>query len=116
MSRDTPRLLDGSGRALLERIETADRLWPRFIGLMGRGSLAAGHGVYFPRCRSVHTFFMRFPIDLLYVDAEMRVLGFREAVRPWSFAIGPVGAHGVIEVAQGGLLEEPVVGEQLSMG
>ena len=116
MSADPPRLLDDAGRELLERLETADRLWPRFVGLMGLASLPAGHGLYFPRCRSVHTFFMRFPIDLLYVDAELRVVGIREAVRPWAIAIGPAAARGVIEVCRGGLLGEPVPGARLRQG
>ncbi len=116
MSADAPRLLDDAGRVLLERLETADRLWPRFVGLMGRKTLPVGHGLYFPRCRSVHTFFMRFSIDLLYVDAEMRLVAIREAVRPWASAIGPATARGVIEVCQGGLLETPAIGNRLSMG
>ena len=116
MSADPPRLLDDAGRVLLERLETAARLWPRFVGLMGRASLPAGHGLYFPRCRSVHTFFMRFPIDLLFVDAEMRVVSLRADVRPWRTVVGPAAARGVIEVCRGGLLGEPVPGARLRQG
>ena len=110
MSGAGPCLLDDSGAVLLERIEVADRLWSRFAGLMGRASLPRGHGMFFPRCRSVHTFFMRFPIDLVFLDDSMRVVGIRPQIRPWSVAFGPAEARSVIETAPGAWLREPMVG------
>lgn len=103
-------LLDEAGAVLLERVEVAERLWPRFAGLMGRASLPRGCGVHFPRCRSVHTFFMRFPIDVVFLDDGMRVVGIRRAVRPWGVVLGPAGTRSILETAPGAWLREPVTG------
>jgi uncharacterized membrane protein (UPF0127 family) len=58
---------DAEGREIA-RAAVADRFWPRFRGLMLRRDLPAGAGVFFPRCGSIHTFLMRFPIDILFLE------------------------------------------------
>ena len=55
----------------------------RLLGLIGRRSLPAGVALEIPRCRSVHTFGMRFPLDLVWLDGERRVVRIDRAVRPW---------------------------------
>jgi uncharacterized membrane protein (UPF0127 family) len=57
-----------------ERCTVADNALSRFIGLMGRSSLASDEGLLLRPCGSVHTFFMRFPIDVVYCDPDLRVL------------------------------------------
>jgi uncharacterized membrane protein (UPF0127 family) len=73
----------GSGERLLERVETAISVWQRFRGLMMRRDLPAGRGLLFPSCNSVHTCFMRFPIDLIYLSQDNHVVKIVPAVRPW---------------------------------
>ena len=55
----------------------------RLIGLIGRRSLPKGMALEIPRCRSVHTFGMRFPLDLIWLDGERRVVRIDRAVPPW---------------------------------
>ena len=55
----------------------------RIAGLIGRRSLPAGLALEIPRCRSVHTFGLRFPLDLVWLDAERRVVRVDRAVPPW---------------------------------
>jgi uncharacterized membrane protein (UPF0127 family) len=55
----------------------------RLIGLAGRPSLPPGAALEIPRCRSVHTFGMRFALDLLWLDGERRVVRIDRAVPPW---------------------------------
>ena len=55
----------------------------RLVGLTGRRSLASGTALEIPRCRSVHTFGMRFRLDLVWLDAERRVVRIDRAVPPW---------------------------------
>ena len=55
----------------------------RLIGLIGRRSLRAGLALEIPRCRSVHTFGMRFALDLLWLDGRRRVVRVDRAVPPW---------------------------------
>jgi uncharacterized protein len=57
----------------------------RLTGLIGRRSLPAGAALEIPRCRSVHTLGMRFPLDLVWLDASRRVVRVDRAVPPWRF-------------------------------
>jgi uncharacterized protein len=88
------------GTVLAERVETADRGATRRKGLLGRDGLAPGEGLWIVPCESVHTFFMRFPIDLVYIDRNRRVRKLRSAVRPWRLS-ACLSAHSVIELSVG---------------
>lgn len=69
-------------------------------GLLGRSGLGPGEGMLFPRTGSVHTLFMRFPIDIVFLDSEMRVLSVREAVPAWRTVVER-GAKATLELAGG---------------
>jgi uncharacterized membrane protein (UPF0127 family) len=69
-------------------------------GLLGRSGLGTGEGMLFPGTGSVHTMFMRFPIDVVFLDAELRVLAVREAVPAWR-AVKERGAKATLELAAG---------------
>lgn len=69
-------------------------------GLLGRSGLGAGEGMLFPHTGSVHTMFMRFPIDVVFLDAELRVLSVREAVPAWR-AVKERGAKWTLELGAG---------------
>lgn len=91
------------GTSLGTRIERADSFWPRLRGLLGRDGLAAGSGLLLEPCGSIHTAFMAFPIDALFLDGAGNVLaGFSDLV-PWR--LGPVvrGARSVLELPAGTL-------------
>jgi uncharacterized membrane protein (UPF0127 family) len=79
-------LLEKDGSTLLDVVEVAFTGKERMIGLMGRKELPPGEGLLIPDCRSVHTFFMRFPIDLAYLDGESRVVRIVPKVQPWAFS------------------------------
>jgi uncharacterized protein len=55
----------------------------RLVGLIGRRSLPGGVALEIPGCRSVHTFGMRFPLDLVWLDASRRVVRVDRDVPPW---------------------------------
>ncbi len=80
----------------------------RFMGLMGRGSMADGEGLFLPTS-SIHMMFMRFPIDALFVSepdggGRRRVVGLRPDLPPWRGLVLPVrGAAGVVEMPAGTL-------------
>lgn len=69
-------------------------------GLLGRDRLPAGEGLWIIPCESVHTFFMRFPIDLVYLDRKNRIRKVRSAVGPWRLS-ACFAAHSVLELAAG---------------
>jgi uncharacterized membrane protein (UPF0127 family) len=88
------------GRVVCEHCTVADSFLSRFRGLLGRRGLPAGEGLLLSPSSSVHTFFMRFPIDLVFLDRDLRVVGIARDVRPWRLA-GRRGARHVLELAAG---------------
>lgn len=69
----------------------------RLLGLAMLDREAAGAGLLIPDCRYVHTFGMRFDLDLLFLDERGKVLDLRRSVRPWRLARCP-GAKAVLEI------------------
>ena len=63
--------------------KVANNFFSRLVGLLGRKSLASGEGLIITRNNSVHCFFMRFPIDVVFVSKNHEVLYFYNAMKPW---------------------------------
>lgn len=77
------QLYEDQGKTMvLERVGLADNFWLRFLGLMGRARLQEGEGLFLQKVGSVHTCFMRFPIQVIYMDKEYRVIA-KEVLQPW---------------------------------
>ena len=95
------------GSRLADSLESADSLWARFKGLMGRPSLADGQGLWLPGSNGVHMMFMRFPIDCLFLgrpaaDGAREVVALRRGLAPWRGVVWYVrGAHGTVELPIG---------------
>lgn len=64
------------------QVEVADRSWSRTIGLLGRAGLDDGHAMLIKQCRSIHTFFMQFTIDVAFVDDQLCVVDYVENLPP----------------------------------
>jgi len=91
---------DAPDRVVCERCHVADRPHARLRGLLGRKTLPAGEGLLLRPSPSIHTWFMRFPIDAAFLDADLRVLHVAAELPPWRFA-GRRGARAVLELAAG---------------
>ena len=97
------------GTVLAERLAIASSLWGRFRGLMGRDTLPPGDGLFLTGTNGIHMFFMRFPIDAVFVgkagpDGARRVLSVHRNVRPWLGMVPLVrGADGVVELPVGAI-------------
>ena len=78
----------------------ADSPLPRMRGLMGAPGLPAGEGLLLTPAPAIHTAFMRFPIDALFLDANLRVVEIVERLRPWRIA-SQRKARAVLELAAG---------------
>ncbi len=76
-------------------------------GLLGRRVLPPGWGMMIERSASVHTFFMRFPLDLIFLDETFAVVKVIHRLRPWRFAAAR-GARHVVELPAGTLESVPV--------
>jgi uncharacterized membrane protein (UPF0127 family) len=88
------------GTLVCGRCRVADSFATRLRGLMGSSSLPRGAGVLLPRTRSVHTHFMRFPIDVVFLDGENRIVSTVHRLRPWRAAASR-RARSVLELAAG---------------
>lgn len=88
------------GRIVCERVVVADRAHRRMRGLLGRKYLRQGEGMVLRPGWSIHTAFMRFPIDAVFLDGEGRVLKIAADLRPWR-AAGCRGARAVLELSSG---------------
>lgn len=88
------------GVVVCERCEIAERPLARLRGLLGRSGLEPGAGLLLRPSNSIHTCFMRFPIDAVFLDVELRVLRVRSELRPWRVA-WERGSRAVLELAAG---------------
>lgn len=85
---------------LADKMEVAGSGYKRSKGLLGRSSLADGEGMWIVPCEAVHTFFMQFAIDLVYLDRKHRVKKVRSSVPPWRLS-ACLSAHSVVELPAG---------------
>jgi uncharacterized membrane protein (UPF0127 family) len=85
---------------LATQMEVADSGPKRNKGLLGRDGLAQGEGLWIVPCEAVHTFAMRFAIDLVYLDRNRKIKKLRSAVPPWRLS-GCLTAHSIIELPPG---------------
>lgn len=68
---------------IVENLFLADSFWSRMKGLMGKKDLPEDEGLLLVPCNSVHSMFMRFPIDLLFLNRELRVIKIIDRFKPW---------------------------------
>jgi uncharacterized membrane protein (UPF0127 family) len=98
---------------LASSMKVADTAARRNKGLLGRERLSPGEGLWIRPCESVHTFWMRFSIDLVYVDRKNRIRKLVSELRPWRLS-GCLWAHSVLELPSGTILNtETQMGDTL---
>jgi uncharacterized membrane protein (UPF0127 family) len=98
------RVRTADGVVVCERCEIPESSFGRARGLLGRSGLQRGEGMLIDRAGSVHMFFMRFPIDVVFLDRDRRVVGVRPGLRPWRVA-GARRAVAALELPAGAAAE-----------
>ncbi|MDQ2730772.1 MAG: DUF192 domain-containing protein [Armatimonadota bacterium] len=83
---------------LAERADIADSMWKLLVGLIPYRSLAQQGGLVLPRTGSIHTTFLRFPIDVMFLDSKGIIIGMRQEVKPFRVAIAPRGTRTTVEL------------------
>ena len=101
------------GRVVCERCLVADNALTRMRGLLGRTGLEPGEGLLIRPAGSIHTFFMRFPIDAIFLDRQHRVRRVLVGLRPWRVSPIVFGARSVVELPAGTLVDRGLEGRQL---
>ena len=90
-----------TGAVIAKRVEVATTHADRAIGLLGRSRLERGEGLLIAPCRGVHTCFMRFPIDVLELDADGVIVDCAPALRPWRIRLPRRRSVSVLELPAG---------------
>jgi uncharacterized protein len=114
------RVVTADGRVVCERCEIPESSFGRLRGLVGRGGLEPDAGMLIEHAGSVHMFFMRFPIDVVFLARDRTVVGVRHHLAPWRIAGArravaslelPVGRAAEVGVERGQVLVFEDVGE-----
>lgn len=86
----------------------AKSFWARTKGLLGRSSFPVGQALWIHHCNSIHTWFMKFPIDVIFLDHQLKVKAVHQNVKPWRLVFSFSGAVSVIELSAGQLTNQVV--------
>jgi uncharacterized membrane protein (UPF0127 family) len=92
-----------SGRIIVARLEVARSLWRQTVGLIGRRELDPDEGLWLEPCNSIHTFGMRFAIDVLFLDRSGVLLHMVSDLRPWRVSWPVRRARSVVEIPSGAI-------------
>lgn len=102
---------------LAAQIFVADSLLTRTKGLLGETSLPTQSALWIFDCNSVHTFFMKFPIDIIFVNSDLQIRKIYRNVGPWRMTLPNFSFDSVFELPGGSLTEGSAqVGDQLHVG
>lgn len=104
MSQHVYRLVNRTrGTVVAECIRRADTFWQRATGLLTRRKLTRGEGLWLIPCNGVHTFFLRFSIDLLILNRDLQVVRAFHNVPPFRICWPVRGGYSTVELATGTL-------------
>lgn len=92
-----------SRRELARKVAVADTFFSRLKGLLGKEELPPGEALWIKPCGSVHSFGMKFPIDVLFLDRDMRVVAFVKDMRPGRLSAPRAKVFSVLELPSGSL-------------
>ncbi|MDF2590730.1 MAG: hypothetical protein K0S75_196 [Clostridia bacterium] len=101
---------------VLENLKLANGFFEKFRGLMGRKRLNKSEGLMILSCNSIHTCFMKFPIDVLFLNMDHEVIAMRKEVKPWRMVNFVKKAYITVEMPEGTIEHKNVeVGDLLIM-
>ena len=96
------RILNATQKTVIcENAEIARTIFLRMKGLLGRASIQDSQALIITRCKSIHMVFMKFPIDVIFVDSKRIVVGLVRNIQPFQFSPYFLKADYVIECAPG---------------
>jgi uncharacterized protein len=103
------------GFPVAKKVERAGDFESRSRGLLGRDAMDPDEGMWIVPCPMIHTFFMRFPIDVLFLDKQLKVVRVIENIKPWRLSPWVFSAHSVLELAGGSVKGRVKTGDVLSI-
>jgi len=91
-------VLNNSGRVLVGNLTVADSIFSRMKGLLGKDKLSTGDGLWIKPCKGVHTFGMKFAIDVIFLNRNQRVIAIKNDLKPNRITAIYFGALTVLEL------------------
>jgi uncharacterized membrane protein (UPF0127 family) len=105
-----------TGGELVRQLTVAATVFSRAVGLLGRTSLPRGEGLLISPCKGVHTFFMKFPIDVVFLDGDNRIIATLVDLRPQRLTKLRLACRSILELPAGTVRESnTAVGNQLTI-
>jgi uncharacterized protein len=89
------------GQVIISKCHRATGFFSRFMGLMGQASIPSDEAILFPNCNSIHTFFMRFPIDVIFLSEDGTIVEVLNAFRSWRMLVPRSGVRHTVEMKAG---------------
>ena len=106
-----------NNETIVTSITKALKVMERMVGLLGKKMIAENFALWISPCKSIHTFFMKFPIDVLFVDKNLCVISTFNSVKPWRIILGGRKSHSVFEMKANQLKQYNLnKGDQLYVG
>lgn len=91
-----------------EEVKVAENFISRSVGLLSKRFLKEGESLVIKPCCSIHTFFMRFDIDVLFINKKNEIIALYENVKPWQILPIHLSSRYVIELAAGNIFEKNI--------
>jgi uncharacterized membrane protein (UPF0127 family) len=108
------QLMNSKNQILASDLRIADRMWSRMRGLLGTESLQSQEALWIHRCNSIHTFFMKYAIDCVFLDQDLKIKALVAEVKPGRMLFPIWGAQSVVEMKSGQIKNLDLnLGEQL---
>lgn len=102
---------------LAPQLDVAENFMQRLAGLIPKKEITSGEGLWIKKCQSIHTLFMSFAIDCIFVDRDLQVKGLVKDIQPWRMTKFYFSADSVFELAAGSIEKFRVeMGDQLHVG
>lgn len=102
---------------LSHNLQIASSTFSRMRGLLGKASLEKNEMLWIHRCNSIHSFFMKFPIDCVFLNRHQIVCSLRPNIRPWRIVFPIWGASSVVEMEAGAIKVLNIeIGDQFHVG
>ena len=83
---------------IADKVRIANDFKSRSIGLLNRSSLGAGEGLLIKPCNAIHTFFMKFPIDVLFLDSNGKIVKIVRSLKPWKLCVPVIKGYMTLEI------------------
>ena len=104
------------GVDLTHGARVAENPWTRLVGLLRDKALAPGDGLWIIPCNSIHSFWMKFVFDAVFLDKDLRVVHLMPEMKPWRISPMILSAKSVLEIPTGLIAQSgTALGDQFAM-